>query len=132
MFFTKWYRKTAESANSEFYTPEDTQNKKVPLLNIVLFITGIVILGLSLTSIFLYFYIAILVSTASQELPDLPCAAAGHALEDVSSLIDNDRLSLAIWMAAGAGLWTGFVESVHWSLSRHVPFNKMEQIVRDY
>jgi hypothetical protein len=132
MFFAKWYRKTVESANPDLYTPEDTQNKEITLLNIVLFITGIVVLGLSLTSIFLYFYIAILVSTASQELPALPCAAAGHALEDVSSLIDNDRLSLAIWMVTGAGLWTGFVESIHWSLFRRVPFNEMEQIVRDY
>ena len=96
MFLIKWYRKIAESANDEFYTREDSKNRKVNLLNNIPLVPGITILGLSLTSIFLWFYLGSLIYTARQELPALPYADVSHGMNSVSRITNNKQLDGAI------------------------------------
>lgn len=129
MFLAKWYRKIAESANNKSYTQEDSKNRKANLLNNILLVPGIFILGLSLTSIFLWFYLHSLIYTARQELPALPYADVGHGMSGVSHIKNHEQLDKAIWIAILPGMWVGGVELVGWTQFRHIPFNYMEKIV---
>ena len=130
MPIAKWYRKIAESAKIEFYTRENIKNRKANMLNNILLVPGLIILGLSLTSIFLWFDVGSLVHSALRDLPDLPSAAVGHSMSNVSRIKGNEQLEKAVWIAILPGLWAGGVELTVWMQFRHVPFNCMEQIVR--
>jgi hypothetical protein len=129
MSIAKWYRKIAESANIKFYTGENIETRKANLLNNILLVRGLIILGLSVTSIFLWFNVFFLVHSALRDLPGLPPAAVGHGMNSVSRITSNEELENAIWIAIFPGMWAGGVELIVWTQFRDVPFNALEQVV---
>ncbi|KAF2790158.1 hypothetical protein K505DRAFT_83948 [Melanomma pulvis-pyrius CBS 109.77] len=129
MFLSKWYRKIKESRDDEFYTKEDSQNRRPNLLNNNLLIPGL------LTPVFCAIQIYILVSGSVLYgkvperhigLPELPYAGVGHGLERVALLRAIDMPELSFWVICASTVLGGS-ELVFWFELRYIPYSIIEK-----